>query len=154
MDGQILEFHGTSGDRLVLTSEPLSSRDFLMSRYTSGNGPYPQDGKPWSTMQCLCIGERKDDMERRSPYFMQKRLAEQREAGVERCEMVFEADGLILVEYPFRGHLHDAVIERIDKEGGKHTPDGTRKYWAESSSSQLSLANRPENTGQLRRMPM
>ena len=132
-DGQILEFHGVCGDRIVLSSDPLSDREFLMARFASGNGPYPQDGKPWSTTQCLCLGQRRVETPRRSSYLSPKPAEESPESEVERCEMVFQEDGLILVEYPYRGHLHAAIIERIDRDGGRHTPDGQRKHWGETS---------------------
>ncbi len=148
-EGQVLEFHGASGDRLVLSSSaPLSGGEFLMARYADASGPYPQDGKPWSTMRCLCLGRRKVENARKNPYFAQKApLAAEPETRVERCEVVFEQDGVMLVEYPPRGRQHGAVIERIDRDGGTHAPDGTRRHWHEATDRRSPV---PPRTAEVR----
>jgi hypothetical protein len=124
-EGTILEFRGKVGDKLVMRSDPLPNRAFLMGRYTQGSGPYPQMGKRWSTANCLCLGSREPENPRRSQYGAKVEVLVNKETD----DMTFADDGLVLVEYPPRGQMYHVVIERVDAEGNSHPHDGTRTDW-------------------------
>lgn len=137
-EGQILEFYGKAGDRLILSARPLEGREFLIARYAPGDGPHPQFGKPWSTARCLCLGDRRPP----APASKHKSTFERSHSNApvpapvveEGCEMVFASDGLVLVEFPPKGAILGANIVRVDAVGGRHAPDGIRQHWTGRAS--------------------